>query len=133
MALEIAMDEMAEALGQDPVAFRILNDTQVDPEKPERAFSHRNLIGCLQRGSDTFGWSRRNPRPAQVRDGRWLVGMGVAAGFRNNLLMKSAARVEVTRDGRVGRLHRHDRYRHRQLHHHRPDGGGNAGRAAGSP
>ncbi len=34
MALEIAMDEMAEKLGLDPVEFRIRNDTQVDPEKP---------------------------------------------------------------------------------------------------
>ena len=101
MALEIAMDEMAEALQLDPVAFRILNDTQVDPEKAGRAFSHRNLIGCLELGADRFGWNRRNPRPGQVREGRWLVGMGVAAGFRNNLLMKSAARVEVTRDGGV--------------------------------
>ena len=101
MALEIAMDEMAEALGMDPIAFRTLNDTQVDPEKPGRAFSHRNLIGCLELGADRFGWSRRNPRPGQVRDGRWLVGMGVAAGFRNNLLMKSAARVEVGHDGIV--------------------------------
>ena len=101
MALEIAMDEMAEALAIDPVQFRIRNDTQVDPEDPKRAFSHRNLIGCLELGSDRFGWSRRNPRPGQVHDGRWLVGMGVAAGFRNNLLMKSAARVEVGHDGVV--------------------------------
>ena len=43
MALEIAMDEMAEKLGLDPVEFRILNDTQVDPEKPERPFSQRQL------------------------------------------------------------------------------------------
>ena len=38
MALEIAMDEMAEKLGLDPVEFRILNDTQVDPEQPERPY-----------------------------------------------------------------------------------------------
>ncbi len=101
MALEVAMDEMAERLRMDPVAFRILNDTQVDPEKPGRAFSHRNLVGCLELGADRFGWSRRNPRPGQVRDGRWMVGMGVASGFRNNLLMTSAARVEVTPEGRV--------------------------------
>ena len=43
MALEIAMDEMAEKLGIDPVEFRILNDTQVDPEKPDRPFSQRRL------------------------------------------------------------------------------------------
>ena len=38
MALEIAMDEMAEKLGIDPVEFRILNDTQVDPETAGPAF-----------------------------------------------------------------------------------------------
>ncbi len=101
MALEIAMDELAEKLGMDPVQFRILNDTQVDPENPERKFSQRQLVECLQLGADRFGWTRRNPKPAQVRDGRWLVGMGVAAGFRNNLLMKSAARVGIDRKGMV--------------------------------
>ncbi|MDQ7958340.1 MAG: aldehyde oxidoreductase molybdenum-binding subunit PaoC [Pseudomonadota bacterium] len=101
MALEIAMDEMAEKLGLDPVEFRIRNDTQVDPEKPQRAFSQRRLVDCLRIGAERFGWSRRNARPAQVRDGRWLVGLGVAAAFRNNLLTKSAARVRLGRDGIV--------------------------------
>ena len=50
MALEIAMDEMAEKLGIDPIEFRILNDTQVDPEKPERPFSQRHLVECLRTG-----------------------------------------------------------------------------------
>ena len=101
MALEVAMDEMAEKLGLDPVQFRILNDTQVDPEKSDRRFSHRDLVGCLRLGAERFGWGKRNPRPAQVRDGRWLVGAGVAAGFRNNLLTKSAARVRLDRQGVV--------------------------------
>ena len=101
MALEVAMDELAEKLGMDPVELRIVNDTQVDPEKSGRAFSQRHLIECLRTGADRFGWNRRNPKPGQVRDGRWLVGMGVAAGFRNNLLMKSAARVRLERDGRA--------------------------------
>jgi xanthine dehydrogenase YagR molybdenum-binding subunit len=101
MALEIAMDEMAEKLGMDPVEFRIRNDTQVDPAKPERKFSQRNLIACLRQGAERFGWDRRNAKPAQVRDGRWLVGMGVAAGFRNNINSKSAARVGIDRKGVV--------------------------------
>ncbi|TGX56150.1 xanthine dehydrogenase family protein molybdopterin-binding subunit [Sphingomonas gei] len=101
MALEIAMDEMAEKLGMDPIAFRVRNDTQVDPEKPERRFSERNLIGCLEQGRQRFGWSKRNPRPAQVRDGRWLVGMGMAAAFRNHINMPSGARVRLGRDGIV--------------------------------
>lgn len=101
MALEVAIDEMAEKLRLDPIEFRILNDTQVDPEKPGRPFSQRQLVQCLRTGADRFGWSRRNPRPAQVRDGRWLVGIGVAAAFRNNLVMKSAARVRLESTGQV--------------------------------
>ncbi|TXM99418.1 xanthine dehydrogenase family protein molybdopterin-binding subunit [Methylobacterium sp. WL64] len=101
MALEMAMDEMAEKLGLDPVEFRVRNDTQVDPGKPERPFSHRDLIGCLKLGAEKFGWAKRNPTPGQVRNGHWLVGVGMAAGFRNNLLMKSGARVRLGKDGVV--------------------------------
>ena len=101
MALEIAVDEMAEKLGIDPIEFRILNDTQVDPEKPERPFSQRQLTECLRTGAERFGWSKRNPQPGRVRDGRWLVGVGAAAAFRNNLLTKSAARVRLDNKGIV--------------------------------
>ena len=101
MALEIAIDEMAEKLGIDPVDLRIRNDTQVDPEKPDRHYSQRNLIRCLRLGAERFGWSGRDPRPASTRDGPWLVGMGVAAAFRNNLLTKSAARVRLDKRGVV--------------------------------
>ena len=101
MALEVAMDEMAEKLGLDPVEFRIRNDTPVDPEKPQRPFSQRRLVDCLKLGAERFGWSRRLAKPAQRREGRWLVGLGVAAAFRNNLAMKSKARVRIEADGRV--------------------------------
>jgi xanthine dehydrogenase YagR molybdenum-binding subunit len=99
MALEIAMDEMAEKLGMDPVEFRVINDTQVDPGKPERPFSQRQLIKCLRDGAATFGWSARDARPGRRRDGDQLIGMGVASAFRNNINMKSAARVRLGRDG----------------------------------
>jgi len=92
---------MAEKLGMDPVEFRILNDTQVDPAKPERFFSRRQLVECLRTGAERFGWSQRNPQPARVRDGRWLVGLGMAAGFRNNLLTPSGARVHLDAKGVV--------------------------------
>jgi xanthine dehydrogenase YagR molybdenum-binding subunit len=101
MALEIAMDEMAEKLKLDPIAFRIRNDTQVDPEKPERPFSQRRLVECLRLGAERFGWDKRPATPASVRDGQWLVGIGVAAAFRNNQVMKSGARVTLGRDGVV--------------------------------
>lgn len=119
-ALEIAMDEMAEQLGMDPVRFRILNDTQVVPDNPEKPgstdpqskkpeeknqhnphppFSRRQFIQCLQTGAERFGWERRSDKPGSVREGRWLVGMGMASAFRDNLLTKSAARVRLDRRG----------------------------------
>ena len=117
-ALEIAMDEMAEKLGMDPIQFRIANDTKVVPDfpvKPDSAdpqskapkektnpnppFSQRQLVECFQVGAKRFGWDRRNAQPGRVREGRWLVGMGVAAAFRDNLVMKSAARVRLDRRG----------------------------------
>jgi xanthine dehydrogenase YagR molybdenum-binding subunit len=101
MVFEIAMDEMAEKLGIDPVEFRTINDTQVDPADPKRPFSQRRLVECLRQGASRFGWNRRNPKPGQVRDGHWLIGMGVAAGFRNNLTAKSSARARLDRRGMV--------------------------------
>ncbi|WP_313667532.1 aldehyde oxidoreductase molybdenum-binding subunit PaoC [Atlantibacter sp.] len=101
MVLEIAMDEMAEKLAMDPVEFRVINDTQVDPADPQRKFSQRQLVACLRQGAEHFGWSQRNPKPGQVREGRWLVGMGMAAGFRNNLVMTSGARVHLDAQGVV--------------------------------
>jgi xanthine dehydrogenase YagR molybdenum-binding subunit len=101
MALEIAMDEMAEKLGLDPVEFRVVNDTQEDPQKPGRPFSQRQLVQCLRLGAERFGWSQRNATPGQRREGRWLIGLGMAAGFRNNLLTKSGARVRLDRQGIV--------------------------------
>ena len=101
MALEIAMDELAEKLQMDPVTLRIVNDTTVDPEQPGRKFSQRRFVDTLRIGAERFGWNRRNAKPGQVRDGRWLVGYGMASAFRNNLVMKSAARVRLERDGTV--------------------------------
>ncbi|HYG07922.1 MAG TPA: aldehyde oxidoreductase molybdenum-binding subunit PaoC [Stenotrophomonas sp.] len=101
MALEIAIDEMAAQLRMDPVEFRIRNDTQVDPEHPERPFSQRQFVQCLRDGAQRFGWQRRNPRPAATREGRWWIGQGVASAFRNNLVMPSAARVALETDGRI--------------------------------
>ncbi|MBX9467999.1 MAG: xanthine dehydrogenase family protein molybdopterin-binding subunit [Rhizobium sp.] len=98
MALEVAMDEMAEKLGLDPVEFRVINDTQVDPDKPERPFSHRDLIGCLRLGAERFGWSDRG-QPGTRREGNWMIGTGVAAAYRDNLLIPSGARVRLGQDG----------------------------------
>lgn len=77
-ALESAMDELAVALGMDPVELRIVNEPGTEPESG-LPFSSRHLADCLREGADRFGWAGRDPRPGASRRGRWLVGTGVAA------------------------------------------------------
>jgi len=103
MALEVAMDELAEKLGMDPVALRILNDTQVVPsDKPEETpFSTRELVQCLRTGADRFGWKMRDPKPGTKRDGQWLVGMGMASAIRGAPIMPAGARVTLDAKGMV--------------------------------
>ena len=101
MALEIAMDELAEKLGMDPVELRIVNDTQVDPEQPERRFSTRPFVECLRSGAERFGWTDRPTQPASRREGRWLIGYGMASAIRGAPISKSGARARLDRNGVV--------------------------------
>src|SRR5882724_10434086 len=98
LALECAMDELAEKLDLDPIELRARNEPTVGPEQ-HIPYSSRHLIACLQEGARRFGWDRRNPKPSQVRDGRWLVGMGMAAATRGNPLLLSKANVRLGPDG----------------------------------
>jgi xanthine dehydrogenase YagR molybdenum-binding subunit len=98
MALECAMDELAEKLHLDPIELRMRNEPSEDPEK-HIPFSSRHLIACMQEGARLFGWDKRNVKPGQVRDGRWLVGMGMAAATRGNPLLLSKANVRLDPDG----------------------------------
>lgn len=96
LALECAMDELAVALAIDPVELRIVNDTQLDPTVgASRPFSDRKLIECLRTGAQRFGWSWRKHEPGARRDGRWLIGTGMSAGIRNNVVMPSGTRVTL--------------------------------------
>lgn len=72
---EVAMDELAEALGIDPIELRVRNEPEKDPETG-LPFSSRHLVECLRTGAERFGWDSRT---RGRRDGRWLIGSGVAA------------------------------------------------------
>jgi xanthine dehydrogenase YagR molybdenum-binding subunit len=77
-ALESAMDELAGALGMDPVELRVRNEPDVEPDSG-KPFSSRHLVECLREGARRFGWAGRDPRPGVRREGALLLGTGVAA------------------------------------------------------
>jgi xanthine dehydrogenase YagR molybdenum-binding subunit len=98
LALEQAMDELAEKLKLDPIELRLRNEPAMDPEK-NIPFSSRQLVRCMNEGAERFGWNRRNAVPGTVREGRWLVGMGFAAATRSNFLMDAKCAVSLDRQG----------------------------------
>ncbi|MGB9313752.1 MAG: xanthine dehydrogenase family protein molybdopterin-binding subunit [Pseudolabrys sp.] len=97
-ALECAMDELAYATGIDPVELRLRNDTDSDPYSG-RPFSTRDLRECLTKGAARFGWDRRTPEPRSMRDGRFLIGQGVAAAIYTHWRWPGKARVTLNADG----------------------------------
>ncbi|WP_406104521.1 xanthine dehydrogenase family protein molybdopterin-binding subunit [Micromonospora globbae] len=97
-ALESAMDELAAACGIDPVELRLRNEPAVDPDQGHR-FSSRNLVACLSEGARRFGWAERNPRPCARREGRWLVGTGVAGSSYPARARAAAATATARPDG----------------------------------
>ncbi|MEU5850229.1 xanthine dehydrogenase family protein molybdopterin-binding subunit [Saccharopolyspora shandongensis] len=98
LAVESAMDELADAVGMDPVELRIRNEPERDPERGV-PFSDRHLVDCLREGARRFGWERRPDKPATLRDGPWLVGYGVAAAIRGHFQGAATARVRLDADG----------------------------------
>jgi len=98
MALETAMDELAEALRMDPIVFRKVNEPATDPTSG-KPFSTRRLIDCYDEGARRFGWDARAATPGQRREGDWLIGLGMATAARVNFLADSVARVRLTPAG----------------------------------
>ncbi len=98
LALEQAMDELAEKLKLDPIELRLRNEKTQDTDQ-KIPFSSRNLVACMKEGAAKFGWNRRNATPRQVQDGRWMVGMGMAAAVRSNIMSPSKCDVELNRLG----------------------------------
>jgi len=98
LALEVAMDELAEALKLDPIELRLRNEPAMDPEK-HIPFSTRQLVRCMQEGAQRFGWDQRRPQPRQVAQGRQWIGIGMAAATRGNFLRPAKCRVRLDGDG----------------------------------
>ncbi|MEV0616452.1 xanthine dehydrogenase family protein molybdopterin-binding subunit [Nonomuraea sp. NPDC050404] len=97
-ALESAVDELAWELGMDPIELRLRNEPDRNPVGGQR-FTHRMLKEAYALGAERFGWRERDPRPGAMRDGRWLVGMGVATAFHPSMRMPAHVTVRLGADG----------------------------------
>lgn len=94
---EVALDELADALGIDPVELRIRNEPEVDPETG-KPWSSRHLVECLREGAERFGWADRPP--AGHRAGDWLVGTGVASSVYPTMRQARSTATIRFEDGR---------------------------------
>ncbi|NTV10945.1 MAG: xanthine dehydrogenase family protein molybdopterin-binding subunit [Zoogloea sp.] len=99
-ALECAMDELAAQIGMDPIELRLRNYAERD-EHENLPWSSKSLRQCYEQGAEHFGWKRRKPGPAALRDGRWLVGYGMASAAYPAHFRPSSARATMFADGTV--------------------------------
>ena len=99
-ALESAMDELACSAGIDPLELRLKNYAERD-ENEGKPFTSKELRACYRLGAERFGWSKRRPEPRSMREGRELVGWGMATGVWEASMMKTSARAVLTADGRL--------------------------------
>ena len=97
-AIETALDELSYETGVDPVTLRLLNDTDIDPHT-QRPFSSRAMRKCLIEGAARFGWEKRTPEPRSMRDGRYLIGQGMAGAIYTHWRWPAQARVTLRADG----------------------------------
>jgi xanthine dehydrogenase YagR molybdenum-binding subunit len=99
-ALESAMDELAYALGMDPIELRLKNYAEADPEM-NKPWSSKSLRECYDTGAKAFGWSKRNPKPRSMQNGGWLVGYGMATATYPARRQQAGTTALLMPDGKI--------------------------------
>jgi xanthine dehydrogenase YagR molybdenum-binding subunit len=94
------MDELAVATGIDPVDLRLRNYADRD-QNEDKPFSSKELRACYRQGAERFGWARRDPRPRSMREGKALVGWGMAGGVWEAMQEPATARAVLNADGKL--------------------------------
>jgi xanthine dehydrogenase YagR molybdenum-binding subunit len=98
-ALEVAMDEAAEAMGLDPLDFRLANYAETEPGTG-RPYSSKALRECYSEGAKRFGWAGRPRKPRQMRDENGLlVGWGLGSALFPCPHFPAEARATLRADG----------------------------------
>jgi xanthine dehydrogenase YagR molybdenum-binding subunit len=99
-ALESAMDELAYSVDLDPIELRLRNYAEKDPEEG-KDYSSKHLRECYVLGAEKIGWRDRVREPRSMRDGRMLVGMGMASATYPAFRWPASAIVRMNGDGTV--------------------------------
>ncbi len=99
-AIECAMDELAHKTGVDPIDLRRRNYTEKD-QNEDLPFSSKELHACYQQGAAAFGWAKRNREPRSMREGRDLIGWGMATGAWEAYQQQSGAKALLSLDGKL--------------------------------
>lgn len=99
-ALESAMDELAVELNIDPIELRLRNEPTEDEFK-KLPFSSRSTRECYRVGADRFGWNRRSPKPRSMREGRLLIGWGMASATYPMNYAPASVKARLLPDGRA--------------------------------
>ena len=99
-ALESALDELAYQLKIDPLELRLRNYAETDPETG-KPFSSKALRECYREAAQKFGWQNRNPEPRSMRQGRYLLGWGMATGTWGAFQQAASLRLRYKADGTV--------------------------------
>ena len=98
IAQEIAMDELAVELGFDPIKLRLRNFAERNPRK-DLPWSSNGLRACYRTGAERFGWDQRTSQPRSMRNGRNLLGMGMATAMNPAPRYPSKASATLFVDG----------------------------------
>jgi xanthine dehydrogenase YagR molybdenum-binding subunit len=97
-SLEVAMDELADQLKIDPIQLRLINHADNEEQK-KKQFSSKHLKDCYRKGADAIGWSERNAVPGSIKEGKWLVGYGMATATYPANRSPSSAKATIFADG----------------------------------
>ncbi len=100
-ALESAMDELAVALDMDPVALRLKNMAEEKDQNTGKRLTSKALRLACEEGAERFGWARRSATPRSMREGRELIGWGMATGVWEAYFVKTSARAALDSQGRL--------------------------------
>ncbi len=113
-AMEVAIDQLAEALQMDPLELRSINHIRTGGTSPifrelgegregvEQTISSCELPACIEIGADRIGWATKRGR--RHRDGSWVHGIGMSVHMQGSgipLIDMASASIKLNDDGSI--------------------------------